>query len=164
MTVWEFVELVNWNAWILYDFLKMNVFEDIMPYPFQKDPIDYFTKKLEIETKCRKNVYDGRMLIEKLKYQQLLGRSMLHNREPVYIVSTPEGVKLFPLNDIKFEWTKRSCPKTTEFENNNKIDKEIALINPEDGIDLILLHQWKIDEGTGTVWTYQKLLYEYKEK
>jgi hypothetical protein len=104
------------------------------------------------------------MLIEKLKWQQLVGRAMVHNREPVYIVSTPEGVKLYPLNDITLDWTTRSCPKTTEFENNNKIIKEIALLEPEDGIDLILLHEYDIDEKTGIHWKCDKKLFEYKEK
>lgn len=48
---------------------------------------------------------------------------------PYYINSTPEGVYRWNLYTVNPEWFVKKIKATTEFENANLIDKEIALLD-----------------------------------
>jgi hypothetical protein len=59
------------------------------------------------------------------------------NCKALYINSTPEGIFVFNINDIKPNWiTNNSMPKQTEFENNNKIEKTYTLISIHNAIKI----------------------------
>jgi hypothetical protein len=89
-----------------------------------------------IELKCRKTHYNY-LMIERYKYDRLVEQAKEMNYNPVYINSTPEGVWAFNLNYVQPRWyMKDNLPKTTEFENNEKVTKEVGYLNVEGGVRL----------------------------
>lgn len=80
-----------------------------------------------IELKCRKTHYDE-LLIEKKKYDAMVLKCQDNLDIPIYINSTPEGVYRWNLYNVEPKWFTKKIKATTEFENNNLIDKEIALL------------------------------------
>jgi hypothetical protein len=52
------------------------------------------------------------------------------NYRPLYINSTPNGIYVFDLSKITPSWiTDNRMPKTTEFEQTDKVEKTYALIS-----------------------------------
>jgi hypothetical protein len=52
------------------------------------------------------------------------------NYRPLYINSTPNGIFVFDLSKITTSWiTDNRMPKTTEFEQNDRVEKTYALIS-----------------------------------
>ena len=85
--------------------------------------------KTRIELKCRKKHYNELML-ERSKYIYLMVNHILHNEIPLYINSTPVGIYCFDLRGISPEWViNEKMPKSTEFENTNKVKKEYCLLS-----------------------------------
>lgn len=80
-----------------------------------------------IELKCRKTHYD-KLLIERKKYDAMVLKCQDNLDVPIYINSTPEGIYRWNLYNVDPEWFTKRIKATTEFENNNLIDKEIALL------------------------------------
>ena len=81
-----------------------------------------------IELKCRTVHYDT-LLIEKKKYDAMIAKCDDNLDIPIYINSTPSGVYRFNLYIVDPVWEIQYHNTTTEFKNNKKIPKEIALLN-----------------------------------
>jgi hypothetical protein len=72
-------------------------------------------------------------MLEKTKYDSLKKL----NCSALYINSTPKGIYIFNINDIKPKWiTDTSMPKQTEFSNNDKIEKTYTLISVHNSIKI----------------------------
>jgi len=93
---------------------------------------DCFNDKYVIELKCRNTHYDD-LLIEKPKYDALLS----DGRIPIYCCSTPKGIYLFHLANLDIEWNESYAnPKTTFFNNNNRVKKTVGYINVSNSINI----------------------------
>lgn len=90
-----------------------------------------------IELKCRRKHYDT-LLIERKKYDAMLTKCKEHGDIPIYINSTPKGIYSFNLLAIKLEWeVNHKNPATTTFGNTNRVAKEVAYININQGVQLL---------------------------
>ena len=95
----------------------------------QFDNFDCFSRehKIYAELKCRRSHYDD-LLIERSKYNALMERAK--GWIPFYICSTPKGVYSFNLKELRQPvWGESKLPKTTDFENNDKIVKTIGFLH-----------------------------------
>jgi hypothetical protein len=122
--------LSKWRESDLFEWLSENYYNLLVDTSknFSKSDCYDIETKNRIELKCRATHYE-KLIIEKPKYEYLIKESKKFADVPIYINSTPKGIYLFNLNDLKLEWFKKPLPKTTEFKNNNYISKEIATIN-----------------------------------
>lgn len=122
--------LSKWRESDLFEWLSENYYNLLVDTSknFSKSDCYDIETKNRIELKCRATHYE-KLIIEKPKYEYLIKESKKFGDVPIYINSTPKGIYLFNLNDLKLEWFKKPLPKTTEFKNNNYISKEIATIN-----------------------------------
>lgn len=122
----------------LFEFLQKKI-PDLKLSEFKYSKYDCYSEKnnIDIELKCRRTHYDD-LLIEKAKYDALIKRSNNFNTKPFYINSTPEGIWAFDLSKFSPKWEERRMPRTTDFSNNNKINKEVGYLNINEGkkIDL----------------------------
>jgi hypothetical protein len=118
----------------LFNYLKKHYIYDLSKCEDQFSSYDCFstTYRCVIELKCRNKHYDDLML-EKTKYDSLKKL----NCSALYINSTPKGIYIFNINDIKPNWiTDTSMPKQTEFSNNDKIEKTYTLISVHNSIKI----------------------------
>jgi hypothetical protein len=122
--------LSKWRESDLFEWLSENYYNLLVDTSknFSKSDCYDIETKNRIELKCRATHYE-KLIIEKPKYEYLIKESKKYGDVPIYINSTPKGIYLFNLKDLKLEWFKKPLPKTTEFKNNNYISKEIATIN-----------------------------------
>ena len=113
----------------LFEFLK-KVIPDLKKSEDQFSRWDCVSHKFQyrIELKCRKTHYDTLML-ERDKYFALILSYVETGYKPLYINSTPKGVYVFDLSELNPEWTTDTrMPKTTDFENNNRVEKTYTLL------------------------------------
>ena len=122
----------------LFEYLKANLYPDLVKSPGIFDTFDC-TSALAghyIELKCRATHYPT-LLIEQIKYRKLIIQSAERDMIPYYINSTPQGVYSFDLMDLpEPEWFVHKMPVTTEFENNEKIDKWVGYLDIEEGVKI----------------------------
>lgn len=119
------------NESMLFDFLKSTHINDLTPCEDEFSKYDCYSKihNLDIELKSRYKHYD-RLVIEKIKYDSLIERSIRYSTRPLYINSTPKGVFVFDLSKIRlFDWHNHLMPKTTEFDDNEKVLKPVSYID-----------------------------------
>lgn len=91
------------------------------------DYTDVFSveKEFRAELKCRRTHY-GELLIEKIKWDALI---RLPEKRIRYINSTPKGIYSFDIKSIpEPTWTEELMPRTTDFENNEKIIKVVGYL------------------------------------
>jgi len=81
-----------------------------------------------IELKCRYTHYPT-LLLEKKKYDALMLKCSDNLDIPIYINSTPKGIYRFNLYLVEPKWEIQYHNKTTEFNNTNKVPKEIAMLD-----------------------------------
>ena len=127
----------------IYNILKDNCpgMEDlrmVLDNPYSD--YDAYTDDYIIEFKTRHKDYSS-TLLEKSKCVRNMIEAKKQNKKFIYCVSDPKGVFCFSIDKLvkdkfKFDWIIIGCPKTSYFENNNKIDKLVANIPFE-------LSQWK---------------------
>lgn len=122
--------LDKWRESDLFEWLSKNYYNLLVDTSknFSKSDCYDIETKNRIELKCRAAHYQE-LIIEKPKYDYLIKKSKKFGDVPIYINSTPKGIYLFNLKNLKLKWFKKPLPKTTEFKNNNYISKEIAIIN-----------------------------------
>lgn len=122
--------LSKWRESDLFDWLSKNYYNLLVDTSdnFSKSDCYDIETKNRIELKCRATHYQE-LIIEKPKYEYLIKESKKFGDVPIYINSTPKGIFLFKLKDLKLKWFEKPLPKTTDFENNNLINKEVATIN-----------------------------------
>jgi hypothetical protein len=122
----------------LFDLLQKRIARDLRKVDDEFSNYDCISDESTayIELKCRKTHYNY-LMIERYKYDRLVEQAMEINYNPIYINSTPEGVWAFNLNYVQPRWYMQdNLPKTTEFENNEKVTKEVGYLNVEGGVKL----------------------------
>ena len=129
--------LKDWNESDLFFWLSKNFYNLLVNTNegFSKSDCYDIETKNRIELKCRAKHYDD-LIIEKPKYDFLISKSIEMGDVPVYINSTPKGIYLFYLEKLDFKWFEKSLPKTTEFNNKNKIQKKVSKINIKHSLKL----------------------------
>jgi len=115
----------------LFNYLK-EIMPDLRKSKDQFSSWDCSSKlfKARIELKCRRKHYEE-LLLEKIKYDKLIKYN-----NPLYINSTPKGVYLWKLKEQSIQWSERPLPKTTDFDNNKEINKEVGYLKIKDAIIL----------------------------
>ncbi len=125
--------LINLNEETLFNLLKTKLIPDLEKTD-QYNPTDAFStqRKKIYELKCRRADYSD-LLIEKIKWDSLIQKGSVY-----YINSTPRGIFSFNLKKIEEpKWVVGMMPKTTEFENTNKIPKVVGYLDIyKDGNDI----------------------------
>ena len=125
----------NWKEENLFDWLKQNVYLDLVKAKNQMSRWDCYSPSAghRIELKCRKKHYET-LLLEKKKYDAMVTEANKHLDTPVYINSTPEGIYSFNLYFIKKDWEVNfRNPATTQFSNTGRILKEVTYLKTTDG-------------------------------
>ena len=129
----------NWTEIDLFNWLKENVYPDLVKAKNPMSRWDCYSpcSNHRLELKCRKKHYST-MLLEKKKYNAMQFECMKHLDIPMYFNSTPEGIFSWNLNKIDPIWEINfKNPATTQFNNNNKISKEVSYLEIEKA------KQWK---------------------
>jgi len=113
----------------LFIYLKEKVYPDLV---MSNSPIsrwDCYSPKTKhrIELKCRKTHYDE-LVIERGKFDAMIEKANDNFDLPIYINSTPKGIYKWNLFFVKPIWFEKQLPKTTDFSDNFKITKEIAML------------------------------------
>ena len=122
----------------LFSYLKNFLYPDLVRSEGIYDAYDCVSKQAGhyIELKCRATHYDT-LLIEEMKYRKLITQAAERDLIPFYINSTPEGLFSFDLMDIPEPvWFVNKMPATTEFDNDNKIDKLVGYLPVEEAVRL----------------------------
>ena len=130
-------DLKYWNEYDLFNWLADNYYSLLINTNENYSKSDCYDIETmhRIELKCRAKHYDN-LIIEKPKYDFLISKSKQFGDIPIYINSTPKGIYLFNLQNLKLKWYSKELPKTTDFNNNNLIKKEIAEINIKSSLKL----------------------------
>jgi hypothetical protein len=126
------------NEIILYDFLKLNLYPDLLRAPGIYDAFDCTSEKAGhfIELKCRQTHYST-LLIEQMKYRKLITQAYHRDLLPFYINSTPLGIYSFDLTEIdEPKWHVHQMPATTEFDNTDKVEKIVGYLDIEEAVKL----------------------------
>lgn len=112
----------------LFNIIK-NVYPDLEKSLDFYAPYDCYTKQhnLYIELKCRRTHYPT-LLLERLKYDRLREAAQMMQMKPVYVCSTPDGIWKFNLSDLQLKWQIEMLPKTTDFDNTQKISKVVCYL------------------------------------
>lgn len=114
----------------LFDFLRTNYYHDLIKSPGIYDTFDCYSERAGIyaELKCRRTHYDN-LLIEKVKWDNLVLDAHSRDLEPWYINSTPEGIWAFHLqSEFEPAWESKQMPVTTDFANNNWVSKVVGFL------------------------------------
>lgn len=122
----------------LFSYLRNFLYPDLIHNEGIYDAYDCISKQAGhyIELKCRATHYDT-LLIEEMKYRKLITQAAERDLIPFYINYTPEGLFSFDLMDVpEPEWFVHQMPATTEFENENKIDKLVGYLPIEEAVRL----------------------------
>jgi len=120
----------------LFDYIKATYLEDLEKSEHTYEYIDATSKgyRLTIELKCRHTHYDE-LILEKDKYESLIGRANELGFTPFYINSTPQGIYAFNLRKITVTFTTKRLPSST-VDNGPVIDKQIALLHIDKAVKL----------------------------
>ena len=122
----------------LFEYLKSELYPDLVKSEGTYDSFDCISAKAGhfIELKCRQTHYSD-LLIEQMKYRDLIEQAVARNLLPFYINSTPQGIYSFDLTEISEpEWVTHLMPASTEFENRAKVPKLVGYLLLEDAIRL----------------------------
>ena len=113
----------------LFNYLKENLYPDLVMSLSPISRWDCYSKKRQhrIELKCRKNHYEE-LVIEKGKFDAMIRKANENFDVPIYINSTPKGIYSWILFYVYPDWSYKDLPKTTDFNDNNMIPKEIAML------------------------------------
>lgn len=113
----------------LFNYLLNCCYPDLVKAKSQLSRWDCYSqnKYHRIELKCRGKHYPT-LLIERKKYDAMINKCNENLDIPIYICSTPKGIYKFNLYLVEPKWEVQYQPKTTQFSNNNKIPKEVAML------------------------------------
>ena len=114
----------------LFDYLQKNHIADLEMSDEPMSHWDCYSAKYQydIELKCRRTHYDD-LLIEKMKYDNLISRATKFGTTPIYINSTPLGIYVFNLSAVEIDWQTKKMPATTDFARKEKVDKVVGFLN-----------------------------------
>jgi len=122
--------MVNWKEDDLFNWLRENVYPDLIKSEIPNSKWDCYSlkRKHRIELKCRRKHYDT-LIIERKKYDSMIEKCSDNSDTPIYINSTPEGIYCFNLKLVSPNWEINSKnPATTYFRNTKNIEKEVAYL------------------------------------
>lgn len=113
----------------LFEHLRSNYYPDLVMAKSKISKWDCYSPNTlhRIELKCRQKHWDE-LILERKKYDAMIEKCNDNLDIPVYICSTPEGIYRYNLFLIKPIWIKKPMKKTTYFANNNRVEKEVALL------------------------------------
>jgi hypothetical protein len=116
----------------LFDWFKDTRFSDIQQTSKYSYTDAYIPSlNVYVEFKCRREHYDA-LLIEKAKWKYLHKLSNCR-----YINSTPRGIYSFNMSVMaQPSWHMRVMPRTTNFENKDKIIKEVGYLHIRQAVEL----------------------------
>jgi hypothetical protein len=97
---------------------------------------DGYSEDYVIEFKCRRKHYNTQ-LIEYKKYKANLEQADESGKEFLYIISTPSGVYIFNVSELRkeeydFGWEDRKMPSNTDFAGKINMFKKVGYIDVED--------------------------------
>ena len=100
---------------------------------YQYDTYDAENKDYILEIKSRKSRYE-KWLIEKHKFDTNLDIALRKNKQFIYLTEYRTDMMVWNINDLinvgyDFGWELKEQPKTTDFDNNNKIMKEVGYLH-----------------------------------
>ena len=89
-----------------------------------------------VEIKSRSKEYDSWM-IERDKFMSNIEKSIETGKAFIYLTEYNGKIMTWNINklianEIDFFWQNRPMPKTTEFDNNNTVDKEVGFLYEKD--------------------------------
>tara|TARA_R110000751_G_scaffold297655_1_gene407300 strand:+ start:241 stop:636 length:396 start_codon:yes stop_codon:yes gene_type:complete len=100
---------------------------------YQYTTYDAENKNYILEIKSRKSRYE-KWLIEKHKFDTNLDIALKKNKQFIYLTEYRTDMLVWNINDLinvgyDFGWELKEQPKTTDFDNNNKIMKEVGYLH-----------------------------------
>jgi hypothetical protein len=100
---------------------------------YQYTTYDAENKDFILEIKSRKSRYE-KWLIEKHKFDTNLDIALKKNKQFIYLTEYRTDMLVWNINDLinvgyDFGWELKEQPKTTDFDNNNKIMKEVGYLH-----------------------------------
>ena len=100
---------------------------------YQYTTYDAENKDYILEIKSRKSRYE-KWLIEKHKFDTNLDIALKKNKQFIYLTEYRTDMLVWNINDLinvgyDFGWELKEQPKTTDFDNNNKIMKEVGYLH-----------------------------------
>tara|TARA_X000001382_G_scaffold58104_1_gene39749 strand:+ start:6324 stop:6755 length:432 start_codon:yes stop_codon:yes gene_type:complete len=136
MNIWDNINLKalkDYNEYDLFGQIKLSNYIDLVKSEDEMSRWDCYSAHFNhrIELKCRGKHYDT-LLIEKSKYDYMVDKAHENLEIPMYICSTPKGIYCFNLLRIKPNWIIEKHNKTTQFDNNKKIEKIIGNLSIHD--------------------------------
>ena len=89
-----------------------------------------------VEIKSRSKEYDSWM-IERDKFMSNIEKSIVTGKAFIYLTEYNCKIMTWNINKLiasetDFFWQSRPMPKTTEFDNNNTVDKEVGFLYEKD--------------------------------
>lgn len=114
----------------LFEYLKNHHYFDLIKSEGTYDTFDCVSERHNVyaELKCRRTHYPD-LLIEKIKWDNLVLNAHTRDLDPWYINSTPDGIYAYQLEEfIEPAWEERGMPATTEFGNRSKIGKIVGFL------------------------------------
>lgn len=115
----------------LFDWLKENNYPDLVKSEGTYDTFDCLSDEFRfyIELKSRLTHYPD-LLLERKKFMAVTQKAEELGYIPWYINSTPVGIFGFRLDSLNnIQWEIKWLPKTTEFVDKGKIDKEVTFLD-----------------------------------
>lgn len=121
----------------LFNYIKVRYLEDLVKseHPYDYHDCTSTLYKLHIELKCRHKHYEE-LLIEKDKYEVLIGEAERLGFTPFYVNATPKGIYAFNLRKITVKWTTKKLPLESKFKDQGLVDKTVALLPVNQAVQL----------------------------
>jgi len=122
----------------LFQYLKDNKWPDLVKSEGTYDTFDCISEESGVyaELKSRRTHYDD-LLIEKIKWDNLVLHADTLQLCPWYINATPQGIYAFDLSKMPMpEWSERLMPATTDFGNRQKIGKIVGFLSISEAMTL----------------------------
>ena len=113
----------------LFNYIKGRYLEDLVKseHPYEYHDCTSTLYRLHIELKCRHKHYDD-LIIEKDKYEALVGEAERLGFIPFYVNATPKGIYAFNLRKITVKWTTKKLPVESKSKDQGLVDKTVALL------------------------------------
>ena len=113
----------------LFDYLVNCCYPDLVMAKNKMSRWDCYSPSTyhRIELKCREKHWNT-LILERKKYDAMIEKCNDNIDIPIYICSTPNGVYRYNLFLIEPVWEFARMKKTTYFANNNRVEKEVAML------------------------------------
>ena len=121
----------------LFNYIKGRYLEDLVKseHPYEYHDCTSTLYRLHIELKCRHKHYEE-LLIEKDKYEALVGGAERLGFTPFYVNATPKGIYAFNLRKITVKWTTKKLPVESKSKDQGVTDKTVAMLPVNQAVQL----------------------------